>query len=74
MPAFWDCRKNITQSMLFSIHSDGYCPPGWIAHNGHCYQFNTDPNEYKSWFNARDACRQGLYSSEHGDLVTIHDL
>ena len=50
---------------------DGYCASGWIAHGRYCYQFHTDPSEYTSWINARDACRQGRYSSELGDLVRI---
>ena len=58
---------------IFWIFVDGYCPKGWIAHAQYCYQFHTDPSEYRSWDDARDACEQGHNSSSYGELVSIHD-
>ncbi|XP_028395191.1 uncharacterized protein LOC114519267 isoform X2 [Dendronephthya gigantea] len=52
---------------------DGYCPEGWIAHAKYCYQFHTDPSEYRTWDDARDACEQGHNSSSFGELASIHD-
>ena len=52
---------------------DGYCPEGWIAHAQYCYEFHTNPAEYRSWDDARDSCELGLNSSSYGELASIHD-
>ena len=52
---------------------DEYCPDGWVAHAQYCYEFHTDPREYRTWEEARDACELGHNSSAYGELVSIHD-
>lgn len=56
-----------------SSFSDSYCAPGWVVNGRWCYEFHTDPSDYRTWFDARDACERGHNSSDYGQLVSIAD-
>ncbi|XP_028395163.1 uncharacterized protein LOC114519252 isoform X2 [Dendronephthya gigantea] len=61
----------IKPTRIKPIKNSGYCPPGWFQNGGYCYEFHTNKNEYRSWYDAKSTCEQGTNSSSVGELVSI---
>ncbi|XP_071789139.1 uncharacterized protein [Asterias amurensis] len=49
--------------------AEGNCPNGWFKIDKGCYQINGDTSDFKTWDNARTACK----ANEGGGLASIHN-
>ena len=54
--------------LCLSLHlASGYvCPPNWVQFGDNCYYISLRSNQYKSWDQASDVCKQ-----MQGDLLSI---
>ena len=49
--------------------AEGNCPNGWFKIDKGCYQINGDTSNFKTWDDARTACK----ANEGGGLASIHN-